>query len=342
MERNMKKQKELLEEFLNEWHEGNGITAHTSGSTGTPKNITLSQSHVERSALRSNKFFGITSGSRLHAAMSFEFIGGKMMIARSLMARCQLTYSEPAVHLLPPEPGRAVTLLSLVPAQLHYVLENLAKFSEVEQYLVGGSAIDNRLWDKIVSSGLKVWESYGMTETATHIAMRRVAGHSSARPRFVPFPNVKLSTDAFGCLIIQDADVKVATTDLAKIYPDGSFEILGRKDDMIISGGLKVMPQEIERKIQPYISDLVREFYISSVPDEVWTSKIILVAVAPDEYNEGENSECLKDALKERLKRIPEDVMVRRLLPKDVLLVSSLPTTRSGKLNRRFKFSEEG
>lgn len=330
-------QQQLLEEFLDQWHTGNGIKAHTSGSTGTPKVIILPQSQVLRSAQRSIRYFGITKSSRLHSAMSFAFIGGKMMIARSLVSGCELTFSEPALCLEPPKGEKDITLMCAVPAQLPYILDNLEKFKIVKGYLIGGSAIDDRLWDRIVASGINAWESYGMTETATHVAMRRIAGNSARRPRFVPLPGIKISLGPDSSIHIKDEDVVVLTTDLAKMHPDGSFEIIGRKDDMINTGGIKVLPQEIEKAIQDFINPYVEAFYISSVPDIVWTSRLILVAVP----KAGSDPTELHKFLSKIIQEIPFDIIEKKKLPKEVRIIEELPRTQSGKLNRRFKFEEE-
>lgn len=331
----MKPQKELLDEFLREWESGGSISARTSGSTGEPKLIQLSRKHVERSATRSIEYFGLTSESRLHAAMSFKFIGGKMMIARSLLSGCELTYSEPSANIEAPGGKKPVSLLSLVPAQMHFVLENISRFSNVEKFLVGGSAIDSRLWDRIVASGFDVWESYGMTETATHVAMRKIEGPADGRPRFRPFPGVRIWTDAEGCLQIKDADIMVSTTDLGTVDEDGTIEIIGRRDDRIITGGLKVLPQEIENIIKDKVYPFCRSFYISSVADEIWTSRLILVIV-PDQDQVEEKS--LQALIAAELAKIPESVLPRRFRPKEIRIVDELPVTASGKLNRRFRW----
>lgn len=330
-------QQQLLEEFLDQWHTGNGIKAHTSGSTGTPKDIVLPQSQILRSAQRSIRYFGITKASRLHSAMSFAFIGGKMMIARSLVSGCELTFSEPALCLEPPEGEKDISLMCVVPAQLPYILDNLEKFKNVKGYLIGGSAIDDRLWDRIVASGINAWESYGMTETATHVAMRRIAGNSESRPRFVPLPGIKISLGPDGTIHIKDADVSVLTTDLARMHTDGSFEIIGRKDDVINTGGIKVLPQEIEKSIQDFVNPYVESFYISSVPDIVWTSRLILVAVPKAGIDPAETRETLLNIIRD----IPSEIIEKKKLPKEVRIVEDLPRTQSGKLNRRFKFEEE-
>lgn len=336
----MQNQQKLLNEFLEEWQKGNGVSVRTSGSTGAPKNIILPHDQIVRSALRSNRFFGIQKDSLIHSAISFQYIGGKMMIARSLISGCSLSYSKPSVIITLEDIDRPVKLVSAVPAQMNYVVENPDKYASVEQFLIGGSAISNNLWDMIVASGIKAWESYGMTETATHIGMRRISGSATSRPRFVPLKGVSISSRGDGCLNIKDGDIFVSTTDLVTIYPDSSFEILGRKDDVIITGGLKVMPQELESRLHPYIDQFFSAFYISSVPDDVWTSRLILVGVPEETLLYESGNDGLEQIVMDSLHQIPEDKIPRRLLPKEIKLVEALPVTSSGKLYRKFKFED--
>lgn len=333
-------QEEYLKKFLNEWETGDGISVKTSGSTGEPKEMVLPHSQVVRSARRSIRYFGIKRSSRLHCGMSFKFIGGKMMIARSLVSGCTLTYSEPALHLTPVnEDPKEITLMCVVPAQMPYILDHPEFFSNVKQYLIGGSAIDDRLWDRIVASGINAFESYAMTETATHVAMRRVKGPSGGRPRFVPLPGIVIRLKPDESIMIDDADVHVETNDLARMFPDGSFEILGRKDDVIVTGGLKVLPQELEKMLADVVKPFAGEFYVSSVPDEVWTSRLVLV-VTPG--SRADTPEELKRTLMEKIEGLPEEVLPKKLRPKEVILVDALPRTEMGKLNRTWKFYEVG
>lgn len=331
----MKTQSELLQEFLEEWHSGKGIKAHTSGSTGMPKELTLPIEQIKRSARRTVNFFGIKRNSRIHCAISFEFIGGKMMIARSLESGCNLTYTNPSLTPEPPSHGREIALMAVVPAQLPQILRHREEFSSVKAFLIGGSAIDSRLWDKITSSGINAWESYGMTETASHIALRRIAGTSDRRPRFVALPGVELQATREGCLKIKDGKVEVTTNDIVELASDGSFTVLGRKDDMIVTGGIKVLPSTIEQAIFPFISDLTPEYFVTSVADEVWTARIVLVVREADH----ERHEYTKAEIEKRLAAIPEEKLQKKLRPKEIILRASLPRTESGKLIRTLKFS---
>lgn len=288
---------------------------------------------VVRSARRSNQFFGINRTSRLHSAISFNYIGGKMMIARSLLSGCDLTFTEPSLKVEPPKGERIVSLMSLVPAQMAGIVDEPEVFSNVRKFLIGGSAIDDRLWTRIVSSGLDSWESYGMTETASHVALRRIVGPATCRPRFVPLNGIKLSVDEDRRLIITDGEVCIKTNDVVNLNKDGSFNIVGRYDDVIISGGIKIMPTEVEEIIRPYMLENYSEFFISSLPDEIWTSKIVLVCVASS-YN-GMSQEEIKSGIRHCIDSIPLSILPKKLRPKDIIIVPELPLTPSGKLMRR-------
>lgn len=326
----MENQDNLLKEVLKEWYEKGIVLAKTSGSTGSPKEIILNKEQILRSAKRTNNFFKIGKKSRIHSCVSFEFIGGKMMIIRSLLSGCELTFSLPAVAPKIAFSGRDIDLMAVVPVQMYHLLNNSCVKEHVKHFLIGGSPIDDRLWTKIVASGIDAWESYGMTETASHIALRRIAGSCENRPRFVPFPGIKLSLDFDNCLHIVDGEINIRTNDIAKLASDGSFEIIGRKDDMIISGGIKVLPQEIEKILFPFLSKMGLEFYISAIPDECWTSKIILIIISQEKNNEEKKKE-----VRELLDRIPEDLLSRKLRPKDILFFKEMPLTPSGKIMRK-------
>lgn len=329
----------LLSEFIDSWKypEDGSVTVQTSGSTGAPKLISLPYSQLVRSARRTNSFFHVTKNSHLHCAVSFQYIGGKMMIVRSLISGAQLSFSEPSLCPSLPEGDFRIKLMSVVPAQMSFILNHLEKFKRVENFLIGGSNIDSRLWNKIVKSGINAWESYGMTETASHIAIRHIAGSSQSRPNFVPLKGIKLSLEPDGCLSITDRDISIKTNDIAEFGPKGGFKILGRKDDIIISGGLKLNPSELEEKLEKYIGDLCN-FYLSSVPDEIWSSRLVLVAISADD-NPLVN-ESLIEQIKNRIAEIPEDLYPKRLRPKEIRIATHLPLTSSGKLLRNLSSSK--
>lgn len=329
------RQLQFLQDFLHQWHEGTGIKACTSGTTGAPKEITLSMVLIKRSASRTNQIFGITRKSRLHSAISFEFIGGKMMIARSLLAGCDLTFSEPSISVPPPEEGKKIDLMAVVPAQIESILSTRDKFSFVNKYLVGGCPVPDDIWNRIVESGINAWESYGMTETASHIALRRIAGNGGSRPKFIPLPGVDVSLTPYGCLMIKDGDNVVETNDIASIYSDGSFEIIGRKDDIINTGGIKVQPQNLETILRPYLSEILPIFYISSLPDRIWSSRLVLVGLFPESKDNDNDSEQILQKIRETLDLIPANQLPKKLRPKQLVLTIDIPITKAGKPDRK-------
>lgn len=320
-----------MEEFLEDWHAGNGILVRTSGSTGIPKEIRISHDQIRRSARRTINFFKLSKKSRIHSAISFEYIGGKMMIARSLLSGCLLSFNEPSLYPEIENNGQDIDLCSVVAAQMPHIIDNKKCFGHIRAFLIGGSAIDNRLWDKIVNSGLPAWESYGMTETASHIALRRIAGKCSQRPRFVPLPGIKVNVDSEGRLLIKDNNVLFPANDIAKIYNDGSFEILGRKDNIIITGGIKVNLLDLEDKLRTHLEPVCSQFFLTTLPDEIWTSKIVLVGIT----SEKKDWEKLKDKISRIINELPESEISKKMHPKEIRMLSSLPLTPSGKLLRR-------
>lgn len=256
-----------------------------------------------------------------------------MMIVRSILACCRLSFSTPSLSPTLPEDGGLIDVISVVPAQMMHILDHPEDYTNIKNFLIGGSSIDSRLWDRIVDAGLNAWESYGMTETASHIALRRVTGSSEKRPRFVPLKGVKVKSDFEDRLHINMDNEFFPTNDLADVFPDGSFTINGRLDNMIISGGLKINPVLLERTLQPYLEDLIDTFFISSVPDEIWTSKIILVAKPINETLH--SAEDVQKKIKDILDSIPADILSPKFRPKEIRLVDKLTYTDSGKPLRK-------
>lgn len=248
------------------------------------------------------------------------------MIARSLAADCKLSWQHPS--MTPVAPADTVTLMSVVPAQMLSVINRKEEFRNVGTFLIGGAAISPELWREISNSGLRAYESYGMTETASHIAVRLVVGEAPCESLFYPLPGIDLSLACDGCLIIKDEDVSVKTNDIAEIHADGGFFIKGRKDDMIVTGGKKVLPQDIEAVLSANIDFCGNRFMISSKPHPVWTNEIVLVI---------ENSpHDLIPVIRHNINNLDEMVLPRWQRPKKIITIPSLPLSSSGKPLRRF------
>lgn len=307
-----------FEDFIAEWgNSSDYIKATTSGSTGIPKEISLAKSFVKKSAQRTNSFFGIKEGKRLHSCVSPDFIGGKMMAVRSIIANACLTWeipsNQPLKHI---DRSETLDLVAVVPSQMIYILENLNILPKINNIIVGGSPIHPSLKEKITASRLNVYETYGMTETASHIALRKITTEN------VPFhilDGITLSHDNEKCLNIKfDSGEEFQTNDLADLISPTEFYIKGRRDQVIISGGKKINPVEIEAKIAGIIK---YPFLITGFPDEKWGEKIVLlIEGVPMDYDN--SLSAFKMVLK------PWE------MPKEILFVKELPHTDNGKLKR--------
>lgn len=312
---------ESARHFLQEWHDNSRscITAHTSGSTGKPKTILLPKEMVLRSAIRSNIHFGITSSSRLHLALSADYIAGKMLIARALTANCKLTFESPSQYPLSDSADLSpIDLISLVGSQLSGLIENAQsrRLPEIRNLLLGGAPLNDQMRRLACSGRWTPWESYGMTETASHIALRRVTADNTLP--FQTLPGISVSLDSDDCLAIDlGLDGTFHTRDVARLIDNRHFFILGRKDNVIISGGLKVHPSEVEEKIFPFIPD--RRFYITSRKSDKWGDEVVLMI-------EGDPCE-LPD-----FHNIP---LLNHERPKAVLFTPRFQLTASGKIIRR-------
>ena len=315
-------------EFEHIWTDGaDFVECHTSGSTGEPKVIQLSKEFMRESARRTNEFFKIDKSSCLHTCLDFKYIASMMMTVRADVAGCRLTSETPSSR---PLRGIAkdekIDLLSVVPAQMEWILDSQKPWSEIRNILVGGSAIPSVIRRRIVLSRYNVWETYGMTETASHIALRKVDGSD------VPFKtlegiSVEIADD--GCLeVIMPDGMRLKTTDIAELTGTNEFRILGRSDHAVISGGIKIHPEELERRLGPFIAF---DYCLSSVPDRKWGEKLVLVIEVP---SNDVDPAFLREAVEVRLRQYRKILDLGVKSPKEVVVMTSLPRTSKGMIDR--------
>ncbi len=283
---------------------------------------------MRHSAKRTNDFFNIVSSSRLHTCLDFKYIASMMMTVRADEAKCLLTSEHPSSRPLE-DIGidDVVDLVSVVPAQMEWILDNGEKWRGLRHILIGGSAIPPMMRRQIALSGYDVWESYGMTETASHIALRRVTEEDEP---FSTLPGISVELNKKDCLVIKMPDgTKLITNDIAEVEDSNRFRILGRADNCVISGGIKILPEELERKLGPFIAF---EYCISSVPDKKWGEKLVLVIEHPEESIA---EDLLLEAVGVRLRQYRKILDLGVKSPKDVVRVSELPRTSNGKIDRK-------
>ena len=318
------------EEFIAEWESpSDRCRVRTSGSTGTPKEILLPKDLMIRSAKRTNTFFRLGAGAHIHSCIAADFIGGKMMAVRASVGELTLTWESPSSRpeVLTRFEGRLPALVALVPAQMPFILDHLPEAGCGDTvWLLGGSAIDPGLRHRITEAGVNAWETYGMTETASHIALRRVTDGDS---RFSPLPDVVLSLTSEGCLVIEQYGERIVTNDLADLAADGTFRILGRADNVIITGGRKVNPEKVEATL----NDALRPFGVEEVmligeADEKWGSRLVLLMTTRDGHDDSAT-------LIARAAEAARNHLDRHEVPKEYRIVGSLPRTPNGKLKRR-------
>ena len=308
--------------FLNEWfNDSPVIIVHTSGSTGTPKELIVRKDQMMQSARLTCEFLDLKKGETALLCMNLRYIGAMMVVVRSLVAGLNLIVRPASGHPLADikEPLRFVAMVPLQVYNTLQVPEEKERLKQTDILIIGGGAIDEALEAEIKHLPTAVYSTYGMTETLSHIALRRLNG-TLASEHYYPFSSVKLSLSVENTLIIDAplvCDEILQTNDIARIHPDGSFSILGRKDNVINSGGIKIQAEEIEKKLRLLIPI---PFVITSVPDKrLGQAVVLLLAGQPD--------------IQEMEKGI-QAILEPYYRPKYIRMVNHIPRTENGKINR--------
>lgn len=268
------KERQHVWQFCHEWASGE-IIAHTSGSTGTPKPIRLSRESIDASVRRTVDVFNLTSGSHLHSCVSARYIGGKMMVARALALSCLFTFETPSNR--PSFPAdQAIDLLAIVPSMVDHILlrHSLGTLPRIGAIIIGGAPLPQKIRNQLTYSGINAYETYGMTETASHIALRHVS--TDPEEPFTVLPGIDIDIDSRGCLILKVDGIhgKIITNDIVHIVSPGKFRVLGRADNIIVTGGMKTVPEDVERKIAHLINE---KFIVSSIPSDKWGEEVVIV-----------------------------------------------------------------
>ena len=309
-----------LSEFLAEWHSPDPyVQAHTSGSTGTPKPIRLLKADMQLSARATNSFFGIGEHSVLASPLSFGYIAGKMMAVRAIEAHCALVPLPVSNRIELPDTLPHVDLLPIVPSQIESLLAQPAYAARISHVLVGGAAPSPAQCRALTDAGYKAYISFGMTETCSHVALKKICGHETY---FEAMPGISFSQDRRGCLVIQAPAYSfgnLTTNDIVEIASPTEFRWIGRFDNVINSGGIKISPERLEKEIARYVD---RPFYITSAKDDRWGEVPAIVF-------EGTASE-VQDILDLLASKIDH-----KTCPKKARAVRALPRTANGKIFRK-------
>lgn len=311
-----------LKTFLDEWYNDEPtVWVHTSGSTGTPKPMCVEKKRMTFSAQLTCQYLGLKAGDTALLCMPLQYIAGKMMVVRSLTTHLKLIPIAPSGH---PLKGfhEAPVFAAMIPMQVYnsmQVPEEKEILRQIKHLIIGGGAIDKTLSQALIDFPNHVWSTYGMTETLSHIALRRLNG-KEANEWYTPFKEVSVRLSEENTLIINAPKVcstELVTNDIAEINSKGNFRILGRKDNIINSGGIKIQIEQVEAILKEHLPFPIQ---ITAAPDLKYGEIVVLL------YNKVDDEETIRN--------ICQQVLPPYWCPKRYLSVEELPFTGTGKLDR--------
>lgn len=313
-----------VRKFKNMWELELVFETKTSGSTGAPKLIKHTKESMIRSAKLTLERFQLEEGYKSLLCLPIQFIAGKMMYVRSNIAHGELHVSPPTVN-----PMKFITeeydFISMTPLQFSRGLEQHEdRLKLIKKILIGGAPISSELQSKIKSlnTNCEIYHSYGMTETITHIAIKPLNGLSQSQ-YFHSLPEVRLMESDRKTLVISADHLPLSpiiTNDLVQLIDPSTFIWLGRTDDIINTGGLKVNPYELEQALR---SVVLFPFFIGAIPDPKLGQKVVLIIECPD------NKEVLI-----KIWRDIQHVGEKNHRPKELMVVRKMKLTKTGKLIR--------
>lgn len=297
--------------FLTEWlNNEDFLLVKTSGSTGKPKQIVLQKKAMMASAKATIQYFDLQPKSSALLCLSADYIGGKMMLVRALTFGLHLDTKEPSSNPLKNN-NKVYDFVAMVPMQISASLD---KLNQIKTLIIGGAKVNYQLSEEILKTNCNAYETYGMTETISHIAVKKIGEQA-----FTILPNVTISIDDRNCLNIiapELSEEKIITNDIVELLSDKQFIFKGRFDNVINSGGVKIFPETIEAKLEKFISN---RFFISSKADEKFGEKVVLII-------EGEK-QILDTSIFESLSKFE--------IPKEILFVEKFLETETNKINRK-------
>ena len=356
-----------LEDFLSEWNNGSDrVLVHTSGSTGKPKPMMVEKKRMLNSARITCDFLGLKPGDSALLCMSLDYIAGKMVVVRSIERHLHLISVSPSGHPLKDinlkdangkDINGEITFAAMVPMQVYNTLqvpEERERLTHIRHLIIGGGAIDASLEKELQSlpGNIAIWSTYGMTETLSHIALRRING-AEASEWYQPFDSVKISQTDEGCLVI-DAPLVCAetlvTNDIVEIesyiynkvekheevekhekVEKLRFRIKGRKDNVICSGGIKIQIEEVEALLKPHLE---KPFMIAKKKDEKFGEIAVLLTEDEDLKKVEATIRRLLSGKSDDSNKSSESKSHKYWIPREYLHVDHLPLTETGKPKR--------
>jgi O-succinylbenzoic acid--CoA ligase len=285
------------------------IQLSTSGTTGHPKTIILSKQAMVYSAIATADYFKFQPGNSALLCLPARYIAGKMMLVRTFIIGLELDILPSSSNLEALSSEKIYDFVALVPLQAQNSIDKLSQFKKI---IIGGALVSKELSLKLQNLNNDIYETYGMTETISHIAAKRIDSEM-----FSVLPNVTIASDDRDCLVLKVpfiSDSIITTNDIVELVNEFEFKWIGRYDTIINSGGIKLIPEQIEAKIATH---LTVPFFITGIPDALLGQKVILVL-------EGTEFELPK-SLFEKLDKYE--------IPKDIFFVTQFERTATDKIN---------
>ena len=344
-----------LEDFFSEWNnDSDRVLVHTSGSTGKPKPMMVEKKRMLNSARITCDFLGLKPGDSALLCMSLDYIAGKMVVVRSIERHLHLISVSPSGHPLKDinlkdangkDINGEITFAAMVPMQVYNTLqvpEERERLTHIRHLIIGGGAIDASLEKELqaLPGNIAIWSTYGMTETLSHIALRRING-AEASEWYQPFDSVKISQTDEGCLVI-DAPLVCAetlvTNDIVEIesyiynkVEKLRFRIKGRKDNVICSGGIKIQIEEVETLLKPHLE---KPFMLAKKNDEKFGEIAVLLTEDEDLKKVEAIIRRLLSGKSDDSNKSSESKSHKYWIPREYLHVEHLPLTETGKPKR--------
>lgn len=344
-----------LEDFFSEWNnDSDTVLVHTSGSTGKPKPMMVEKKRMLNSARITCDFLGLKPGDSALLCMSLDYIAGKMVVVRSIERHLHLISVSPSGHPLKnidlkdvngKDVNGEITFAAMVPMQVYNTLqvpEERERLTHIRHLIIGGGAIDASLEKELqtLPGNIAIWSTYGMTETLSHIALRRING-AEASEWYQPFDSVKISQTEEGCLVI-DAPLVCAetlvTNDIVEIesyiynkVEKTRFRIKGRKDNVICSGGIKIQIEEVEEFLKPHLE---KPFMLAKKKDEKFGEIAVLLSEDKGIKKVEATIRRLLSGKSDDSNKSSESKSHKYWIPREYLHVDHLPLTETGKPKR--------
>jgi o-succinylbenzoate---CoA ligase len=329
-------QEKLMNHDLSEWEnaffdfilswldDSDRINLSTSGSTGKPRVLQMPKSRLAESAIRTGSYLNLENGQSALLALPVGYIAGQMMVVRGFVLGLNLIPVTPDSNPLKNSQLR-LNFAALTPMQVLKTIESEngpEKIRAIDKLIIGGDAVSNELKEVLSGFDNQIWSTYGMTETLTHVAMQKLTNPNPSAC-FEALPGITFGTDERGCLVIYGAGLNergIKTNDLVNLISKTSFDFIGRFDNVINSGGVKISPERVEKLMAPVLRQ--KRFIVSGIPDRYLGKRLVLVV------------ECDKKEPLNINHLVQNSGLKKHEVPKEIYFVDHFPETETGKIIR--------